>query len=337
MSMLEHGFRGFVAVLVALTAVAAGASTLEEVTANINLPADAAARVRRGEMVRSTPEESSDRELGVDLTFLVQQPLPEVVEAFRAAVDLKADPHLAASVPIHGPGTAADFADLVLEPDGVAEANRYLAASPGDGLNLSADEIATFKGLAAARNGSKPEVEAQLRRLLLGRYQAYLQRGLGGMPPYQRRSGPFEPSGELRRASDAARLLEQRAPPLHHLLLSYPAEKPAGLEEHFYWLRYDLDGRPNYTLRHRMAMPVGDRFAVADREFYVSHGYNTSQAFAGFVPVPEGTLIVYHSRVSTDQVAGFGSSARKGIGRSVMAKQLTDIFERSRDSFQRSH
>src|SRR5690349_7041767 len=100
MSMLEHGFRAFVAVLVALTAVAAGASTLEEVTANMNLPADAAARVRRGEMVRSTPEESSDRELGVDLTFLVQQPLPEVVEAFRAAVDLKADPHLAASVPI---------------------------------------------------------------------------------------------------------------------------------------------------------------------------------------------------------------------------------------------
>ena len=110
-----------------------------------------------------------------------------------------------------------------------------------------------------------------------------------------------------------------------------------GLEEHFYWLRYDLDGRPNYTLRHRLALPVGEFFAVADREFYVSHGYNTSQAFAGLIPVPEGTLVVYRSRVSTDQVAGFGSSVKKGIGRSVMAKQLTDIFERSRDSFERNH
>ncbi|MCA1852538.1 MAG: hypothetical protein LC647_09135, partial [Beggiatoa sp.] len=120
------------------------------------------------------------------------------------------------------------------------------------------------------------------------------------------------------------------------LLLSYPQGKPPGLEEHFYWLRYDLDGRPNYTLRHRLAMPVGEIFAVADREFYVSHGYNTSQAFAGLIPVREGTVVVYRSRVSTEQVAGFGSSIKKGIARSVMAKQLTDIFERSRDFFQRT-
>jgi len=37
---------------------------------------------------------------------------------------------------------------------------------------------------------------------------------------------------------------------------------------------------------------------------------------------------------STDQVAGFTSSMKKGIRRGVMATQLTDIFERSRDSFQ---
>jgi len=335
--MCKGGVRRFVrglAVLVASTAGTAGAFTIDQVTADIDLPADASARLRHGEMVNTTPEESSDRELGVDLTFLVQQPLAELLTAFRTAVDLKSDPQLSASVPIHGPGTPADFAGLVLEPDGEAEANRYLAASPGETLNLSGDEMQAFKALAAADDGPM-KVEAQLKRLLLGRYQAYLQRGLGGMAPYERGGGSFEPSGELRRASDAARLLQQHAPALQRLLLSYPEGKPAGLEEHFYWLSYDLDGRPNYTLRHRLAMPVGEIFAVADREFYVSHGYNTSQAFAGFIPVPEGTLIVYRSRVSTDQVAGFGSSVKKGIGRSVMAKQLTGIFTRSRDTFAR--
>ena len=44
---------------------------------------------------------------------------------------------------------------------------------------------------------------------------------------------------------------------------------------------------------------------MADREFYVSHGYNTSQTFAGLIPVREGTVVVYRSRVSTEQVAGF--------------------------------
>jgi hypothetical protein len=334
-------FVGALMVLVAQTAAATGGSTVDQVMADLNLPADAAARLRHGEILHSDPQESSDRELGVGLTFLVQRPPAEVLKVFRTVVDLKADPHLSASVEIRGPGTHADFASLVLEPGGAAEANRYLAASPGDTLNLSADEIQAFNALASAGGDPKPQVEEQLKRLLLARYQAYVERGLGGMAPYERRSGPCEPSGELRRASEAAaseavRLLKQHAPALQQLLLSYPQGKPPGLEEHFYWLRYDLDGRPNYTLRHRLAMPVGEIFAVADREFYVSHGYNTSQAFAGLIPVPEGTVVVYRSRVSTEQVAGFGSSIKKGIGRSVMAKQLTDIFERSRDSFQRN-
>src|SRR4030095_15924975 len=128
--------------------------------------------------------------------------------------------------------------------------------------------------------------------------------------------------------SEAARLLKLHAPALQQLLLSYPAGKPAGLEAHWYWLRSELDGRPNYTLRHRVATLVREGFAVTDREFYVSHGYNTSQAFARFVPVPEGTMVVCRSRGSTDQVAGFGSSVKKGIGRTEMAKQLTRIFER---------
>ena len=327
---------GALAVMLGSGTRSALAFTVDQVVTDIGLAADAGGRLRHGEMVRSTPEESSEREMGVDLTFIVQQPLPVALAAFRAAVDLKADPQLSASVPIHGPGAPSDFASLALEPDGSAEADRYLAAGPGETLNLSGDEIQAFKGLAAAGDGSKPEVEAQLKRLLLARYQAYLQRGLGGLAPYQRDRGPFEPSGELRRASETALLLRQHAPALWQLLLSYPQGKPAGLEEQFYWLRYDLDGRPNYTLRHRMAMPIGEAFAVADREFYVSHGYNTSQAFAGLIPVPEGTLIVYRSRVSTDQVAGFGSSVKKGIGRGVMAKQLTEIFESSRGSFKRS-
>ena len=81
---------------------------------------------------------------------------------------------------------------------------------------------------------------------------------------------------------------------------------------------------------------MGSTIVVADREFYVSHGYNTSQSIAGLIPVPEGTVVFYRSRVSTDQVAGFGSSLKKGIGRGVMAKQLMEIFKRSRTAFQQN-
>ena len=220
-------------VLVAQTTAVAGHFTVGQVMADLNLPADAAARLRHGEILHSDPQESSDRELGVGLTFLVQQPPAEVLKVFRTVVDLKADPHLSASVEIRGPGTHADFASLVLEPGGAAEADRYLAASPGDTLNLSAGEIQAFNALASAGGDPKPQVEEQLKRLLLARYQAYVERGLGGMAPYERRSGSCEPSGELRRASEAAaseavRLLKQHAPALQQLLLSYPPGKASG-------------------------------------------------------------------------------------------------------------
>lgn len=324
---------GAMLLLVARPGATAGIASVDQVIADVGLPVDAAARIRRGEMLHSDPKESSEREMAVGLTFLVHQTPAQVVAAFRDAIDLQANPQLSMSVPIIGAGTAADFASLVLEPHGAAEAQRYRKAGPGDTLNLSPDEIRAFDALTAAGDDGKVLVEGQVKQQLLSRYQTYLANGLRSMPPYARDGGLCNPADELRRASEAARLLKKYAPALQRVLLSYPQGKPAGVEEHFYWLRYELDDRPNYTLRHRLALPVGDAFAIADREFYVSHGYNALQTFALLVPVPEGTVVVYRARVSTDQVAGFGSSMKKGIGRSVMAKQLTNIFERSRDSF----
>src|SRR5262245_66237414 len=79
MSMHGNRDRRFVAaVLVALSLTGpARAFTVDQVVADIDLPADTGERLRHGEMVRSPAEESSDRELGADLTFLVQQPLPQ--------------------------------------------------------------------------------------------------------------------------------------------------------------------------------------------------------------------------------------------------------------------
>src|SRR5262249_34894907 len=156
-----------------------------------------------------------------------------------------------------------------------------------------------------------------------------LAKGLDGMPAYERGNGGRSPATELRAASQAASLLNNYAPALSQLLLSYPRGKPTGLQERSYLLHYELDRRPNYPLRHRLALPVRGGIALVDRDFYVSHGYNTSQAISGLIPVPEGTVVFYRSRVSTDHVAGFGSSMKRSIGRSVMTKQLTEIFQRS--------
>ncbi len=303
------------------------APTVAELATEVGLTPETLARVEEGEIIETTPTDRSDRELAIGMVFLVRAPAARAVQAFQQASDLKADPQLITLHELSGAGTLADFGDLRLAPHGSAEAERYLNAAPGQTLNLSTAEIAAFRALGAA---GQPEVEAQLRAMLLARYQAYRTRGLDGTAPYDRGEGvQRSPAEELRRDS-AAKILGKYSPAFRDVLLQYPTARPPGLEERFFWLVYDLDDRPTLTLRHRMTLPVDDAFVVADREFYVSQGHNAWQAHAAFAPTKDGTMVFYVTRTSTDRVSGFGASAKHAIGRRMMTREIQGTFDRMR-------
>ncbi len=62
----------------------------------------------------------------------------------------------------------------------------------------------------------------------------------------------------------------------------------------------------------------------------MSGAYNSEQAVAAFLPVQEGTLVVYINRTSTDQVTGFGGGAKRSIGAKLLTSQLEDLFGKLR-------
>jgi hypothetical protein len=326
--MKETSMVRVLCILACLVAPVWATPTVSDIATAIGLDAAGIARVQSGEMVTLQPPETSDRELAVGMVFFVKAPPSSVVQQFRRGGDLKQDPNLRGSYPIAGAGTVDDFAPLRLAPNGADEAGRWLAAAPGETLNLSDAEIAAFRALP--KGAGQAEVEAQIRKTLLARYQAYRQRGLSGIAPYARDGDQRDVAGALKASTSASRVLASFAPAFRTLLLGYPAGEPAGMEEQFYWLAYDLDDRPNLTLRHRLAQPVGDAYVVADREFYVSQGYNEMQALAGFLPAEGGTVVFYVTRTSTDRAGGFGSSAKHAIGRKVMAREIEAIFEKTR-------
>ena len=55
---------------------------------------------------------------------------------------------------------------------------------------------------------------------------------------------------------------------------------------------------------------------------------HAEQAIAAILPAQGGTIVVYSHHTSTDQVAGFGGSAKRSIGSKLMSSQLQGIFER---------
>jgi hypothetical protein len=75
-------------------------------------------------------------------------------------------------------------------------------------------------------------------------------------------------------------------------------------------------------------MPDGDAWLIAHRQYYVTASYNVVQILAGFLPVKDGTLVVYVNRTSTNQVTGFGGSTKRTLGTKVMTSQIKGLFEK---------
>ena len=308
--------------------------TAEELLQELKLSDGDRQSIREGNIVSWSTTEGSDRELALGMALLAKTKPTSLVPLFREAAAFKHVSSVIAYGKIEGEGTVADFAGVKLAPNGEKEARRYLEAEPGDDLNLDAKEIAAFRALkAASKEGAVPiqKVEALIRERLLARYHAYHAKGLAGIAPYARTSGRQTfPSDELSIATKESPLVAKYLPSVYHALLNYPSIKfkeAEELEEQFYWVTIEVFGRPTYVLSHHLRFRIGEAIVLVDRHYYASHDYNALQQGALALPTKDDTVVTFLSRVSTDQVAGFGSSVKHPVSRVLMTSYLKDLLE----------
>lgn len=299
-----------------------------DIFAAVNLSADDQARVLGGEFVSSDLTAVSSRDLSVLILFVVQTSPDDLARKVMAGTLSSADEQMTARGNISREGSVADFADLHLTPGGADFANTLIGLSGGNSFNFSTAELAALNGLNG-QGDPVTSVEQQLRTMLLARYRSYRQGGLSGIPGYDRGGKIEDPTGDLRGAS-AAPLLKQYYPSVQKVLTGYPRATVDGLTESFFWVNNHIDDQPTFALTHMMMAPEGNLRILIQRQFYVSRSYNVEQAIAGFIPIAQGTLVVYSNHTFTDQVSGFGGSAKQSIGRRVMAGKLKELFEAER-------
>jgi hypothetical protein len=306
----------------------------EELMQELKLSDSDRQRIRDGEIVTWTATEGSDRELALGMALLVKTKAENLTSLFREAAAFMNIKVITAFGKIGNEGTLADFAGVTLAPSGEKEARRYLQVEPGDDLNLDIKEMAAFRALnAASKDGAVPiqKVEALIREGLLARYRAYHTRGLAGVAHYARKSGPhLLASDEPSIATKQSKLLAKYLPSVYDVLVKYPAatlKQGEELEEQFFWINSEVFDRPTYALSHRMLFQVGEAYVFVDRQYYASHEYNCLQQGAAALPTGDGTVVVYLSRVSTEQVAGFGSSVKKSASRILMTPYFKDLLE----------
>jgi len=313
---------------------AATLPTVDEVFQELHLSDSDRADIRQGKIVDWSPNEGSDRELAIGFVGLVKGKPNGLYQSYREALVLKEVPVITAYGRLTGEGTMADLAGVKLEPNGEKEAKRYLNVQPGNELNLDAKEIAAFQALKAGGDADAvpvQKVETLVRQGLLARYQAYRKEGLSGIAPYERGgTDQLRAGDELLLSTKGLKGSAKHLPAFHKFLLNYPngltKEEAKNLEEFFYWLNIDVFGRPTYVLVHRMLYHVGDAALAVERHFYASHDYNSMLQQVAALPTKDGTVLFYIGRVSTDQVAGFGSSALHPVSRAIAAPYLKDMF-----------
>ena len=156
--------------------------------------------------------------------------------------------------------------------------------------------------------------------------------GSRGSPPTRGPHGrSTDGAKELRQASEADPAVASIDQDLYRFLRDYPDASVPDYAETFYWIHYKAHGQPSLILTHTFATSLGGARMLVQRQYYVSRGYNVEQAIGAFLPVKEGTLVVYWNHTSTDQISGMGASMKRSLGQRLMARQLEDLFKRLRE------
>lgn len=275
-------------------------------------------RVRAGG-IASRAQSEDENELAAALLVVIKQPVDVIYEEVESNDVFRIDRSIMKMLPIDPLDPAAAFRDFELPSSQVEELQN---ASPGSKLNLSKDEIEKL------RAAPKPETLAVYRSQLAARVEAYASGGLSAIAPYARKGENAEPGHELRSATKRLAHLETEAPSFARVLLEFPKPSAQTVEHQFWWQLLEVEKKPTPVLIHR-AFEQRDHYALlATRQFYVARSYNSLQVVVGvFALDAERSLVVYTNRTFTDQVAGFGSSARHRIGRGMLVDEVSTFFE----------
>lgn len=323
-------------ILAALTAcftqVNAQTPTPDEVGKALGLTDAEIGQVKGGAIINKDLKEGSDKELAGVVVVLFNKPVSELVDMALQAKMLETDKSIQ-GFRVWKPDASADeaFAEVGLSASETSEAQLFANASPGSKLNLSTADIALFKNVQPTADSVNP----QLRAMLKARYAAYRKSGLSGIAPYARGGrNEAHPDKELALAINETKPAARRQD-YFNALLNFPADPLPDVENRFCWFKKTVEDRPTFILAHRAVRHSATAALLTEEQIYVSHSYNSNFTAGGCLEVQGGTLVFYVNRTFTDQVAGFGSGLKHGIGRGQMLSAVEANLKRIREQLQK--
>jgi hypothetical protein len=329
-----------ICVLFILVAGPSLADTLtgQEVLDGLDVPQSDRQALESGEILTYDGEayENNDRELSADAIVLVDRSLSEVVAQVRDVDSIIPIKYLTDHADIE---TVDDFAGVSYTVDEIKEVDQLLNARQGKDLNLSDDEIAMLQQVGIASRklddaGRAVAASNAIRKILIGRYQAYMERGLNGIPEYRRSKKKTVNIGdELKLTTETFEPFSPDFPAYYRAMRNFP--DGADCCEHvFRWLKVKINKRPAFALSHTFFRKTDDMLIITERHFYVTHTINSVQVTVSWIPYDENTYMGLAVSASTDILESLIGRALKPLGRNKARDMVAEVLDDMRTEFQ---
>jgi hypothetical protein len=201
---------------------------------------------------------------------------------------------------------------------------------------MPATYLARFSKEVPWGTGEAPGSAGRLLRELLAEYAAAYQKGGDrALGAHHNQKDPQAIAAAFQDMVRRAVTLWSLAHPFASYLEDFPAGRPAGVEDRFYWTREAGSRKPVTTLHHVVLERLRDRsLRFADKQFYASRDIDAGLLVGQATPTPDGRSfdLVVALRARTPKL---GSMAARLL-RDRVSREVADAFVMYLDWLQRS-
>jgi hypothetical protein len=127
-----------------------------------------------------------------------------------------------------------------------------------------------------------------LQETVLARLLAYRREGNAVLGVYNDKRNPTLVPEQFRYMLSYSKALPRYFPDFYNYLLTYPAGQPADVQSTFYWAKVKFGLKPTLRVVHvltlQRATPAGPIIAVAEKQLYSSHYFETALDLTFCIP-----------------------------------------------------
>jgi hypothetical protein len=235
-----------------------------------------------GSAVIKTLETPVREELAFVAAVYFDAPSESFVERFRDIVRFESGPGVPQIARFGSPPTLEDLKSLTLPRADVAALR---ACRPGDcGVKLSAEAMRRFRDEVdwSSPNAAR-QADEVVRETIFDLIRAYQTEGNAALGLYEDGDEALPVAEQFRALLASSAAVPIPVPELLAYLDDYPHGRLEGAEDFFYWTVVDFGLKETIRVNHVTIYPLGGspppagaRYAIATKQLYASHYFNTT-------------------------------------------------------------